>query len=332
MSTRRHSTLLAIALIAVVAAPPAEAYLHLTLDVAGESARLRWDAAPVRWFATDRGSSGLSASAFQTAVARAFATWEDVPTASVAFQFVGFTSAEPFDDDGLSVLGFQDEPELDRVLGSTSFIVDTFTGEIVESDVFFNSAFQWSTTGDAASFDLQSVALHEVGHFVGLGHSALGETEVRPEGGRRVLASGAVMFPIAFGRGNTADRELQPDDIAGVSDLYPAGEFRAQTGVARGRVLRGGRGVTGAHVVAFNPRTGALIGGFALAAEGGFQIAGLTPGPHVIRVEPLDDADVDSFLSRGALDLDFQVTFHDRLFVAPAGGVGDHFDVTVRPK
>ena len=87
------------------------------------------------------------------------------------------------------------------MLGATSFVVDTLTGEIVESDVFFNSIFTWSTAaaGDASRFDLQSVATHEIGHFVGLGHSAIGETEIRPDGGRRVLASGAVMFPDLVG-------------------------------------------------------------------------------------------------------------------------------------
>ena len=176
------------------------------------------------------------------------------------------------------------------------------------------------------------MALHEIGHLLGLGHSGLGETEVRPEGGRRVFASGAVMFPISLGRGSTQDRELQPDDIAGVSDLYPDGEFRARTGAVRGRVRRNGRGVAGAHVVAFNPAIGALIAGFSLGADGEFQIAGLAPGAHVVRVEPLDDADIDSFFSIEEVDADFQVTYHPRLFVAPAGGVGDRFDITVRPK
>jgi hypothetical protein len=319
------------ALLAVALMDTAHGYLHFS---AGNGGVLKWDDRPVRWFATDRGVPGVAASEFQATLQRAFATWEAVPTASIAFQFVGFTSAQPFEDDSLTVLGFQPEPDLERVLGATGFVIDIVTGEIIEADVFFNSAFPWSTTagGDESRIDLESVAAHEIGHLLGLGHSGLGETELRPEGGRRVFASGAVMFPISLGRGSTQDRELQSDDIAGVSDLYPDGEFRATTGAVRGRVLRNGRGVAGAHVVAFNPATGALIAGFSLGADGEFQIAGLTPGAHVVRVEPLDDADIDSFFSIEAVDADFQVTYHPRLFVAPAGGVGDRFDVTVRPK
>jgi Matrixin len=315
-------------------AQPAQAYLHLTFSVGSTPTPLKWSASRVRWFATDSGVPGVTASQFQTEVASAFATWEAVPTASIAFQFIGFTSAIPFEDDGISVFGFDAEPELDRVLGATTFVVDTQTGAIVESDVFFNSIFTWSTVaaGEPGRFDVQSVAVHEIGHFVGLGHSALGETEIRPEGGRRVLASGAVMFPISLGRGVTKDRTLQPDDIAGVSDLYPDGGFRDTTGAVTGRVLRNGNGVTGAHIVAFDPKSGTLVGGFSIGQGGAFQIAGLAPGAHVIRVEPLDDADVDSFFSALGIDVDFQVTFHPRLIVAPEGGASDQFDVAVRPK
>ena len=331
-----RAALLACLVVATVS-QEAQAYLHFTTSVRGETRVLRWQRTPVRWFAADRAAAGVSASDFQATMARAFATWEAVPTASIAFQFGGLTGAEPFDDDGASVLGFQSHPEMERVLGATGFLIDTITGEIVESDIFFNSAFLWSTAaqGDATRFDLESVAVHEIGHFVGLGHSAIGETEMRPapEGGRRVLGSAAVMFPIALGRGITRDRELQPDDVAGVSDLYPEGGFRGATGVASGRVTRNGAGVLGAHVVAFNPATGALVSGFTLNNEGEFQIAGLAPGPHVIRVEPLDDADLDSFFSRpAAIDVGFLVTFHDRLFVAPSGGAGERFTVAVRPK
>ena len=323
-------------LLAIVSltAQPAQAYLHLTSSAGTTQTPLKWNQSRVRWFATDRSVNGVAASQFQTAVAAGFATWEAVPTASISFQFVGFTSAAPFEDDGISTFGFDAEPDLDRVLGATSFLVDTLTGEIVESDVFFNSIFAWSTAanGDATRFDLQSVATHEIGHFLGLGHSAIGETEIRPDGGRRVLASGAVMFPISLGRGVISDRTLQPDDIAGVSDLYPDGGFKDTTGAISGRVVRNGREVIGAHVVAFNPKTGTLIGGFSLGEGGTFQIAGLTPGAHVIRVEPLDDADIDSFFSPSGIDVDFQVTLLPQLIVAPKGGASDRFDVSVRSK
>jgi hypothetical protein len=325
-----------VALLAVAfLAQDAHAYLHFTATLGSQSRALKWQRTPVRWFATNRAAGGVPAADFQAAMARAFSTWEAVPTASIAFQFVGFTGAEPFDEDGISVLGFQSHPDMDRVLGATGFLIDTVTGEIVESDIFFNSAFTWSTApqGDAARFDLESVATHEIGHFIGLGHSAIGETEMRPDGSRRVLGSGAVMFPIALGRGIIEDRTLQPDDVAGVSDLYPAPGFRENSGTATGRVTRNGTGLVGAHVVAFNPGTGALVAGFTLNNDGEFQIAGLTPGPHILRVEPLDDTDVDSFFSRpSAIDVGFAVTFYDRAYVAPKGGAGARATVAVRPR
>jgi hypothetical protein len=327
---------LAVALAIVLAASsPALAYLKFSArTLSGNIVTLKWSATPVRWFVTERAAPGVTSSEFQAAMARAFATWEAVPSATISFQFGGFTGAEPFEDDNQTVLGFQDQPELERVLGATGFVIDVLTGEIVESDIFFNTTFDWSTAsaGSAGRFDLESTAVHEIGHLLGLGHSALGETEMVPTGGRRVLASSAVMFPISLGRGNTADRELQPDDIAGVSDLYPAENHRARTGAARGRVTKNGQPVFGAHVVAFNPETGELIGGFSVNENGEFEITGLTPGPQVIRVEPLDDADIESFFDEDQVDIDFRVAFHDRLFVAPRGGVGERFDVPVRPK
>lgn len=311
---------------------PALAYSHF--GTGAGNARVHWGDTRVQWLTTDRGVPGITSSVFQTTLARAFAVWQDVPTASIEFAFTGLTTAEPFDEDGLSVIGFQARPEMERVLGATTFLYDEETGELIEADIFFNSAFEWSTAvgGDLERFDLESVAVHEIGHFLGLGHSAIGETEIRPEGGRRVLGSGAVMFPISLGRGSVVDRVLQPDDIAGVSDLYPDAGFEDATGGVHGRVRRGTAPARGAHVIVFNPRTGELIGGFALGDDGEFQILGLAPGPYVVRVEPLDDADIDSFFTLEGVDIDFLVTYYPRLVVAPSGGVGNRFDVSVRPK
>ena len=68
---------------------------------AGSTTPIKWNTPRVRWFANDSSVPGVSASQFQAEVAQAFSAWEGVPDASVAFQFVGFTSAAPFEDDGL---------------------------------------------------------------------------------------------------------------------------------------------------------------------------------------------------------------------------------------
>ena len=322
-----------IVAMAVAPAQPAFAYLKFGVNVAGKQVTLKWSQTPVRYFVHDGGVPGVTANDFQAAVGRAFSTWEAVPTASISYQFAGFTSSLPLEDDGRSTLGFLAKPDLDRVLASTSFLVDDATGALVESDIFFNSAFPWSVApaGEAGKFDLESIALHEIGHLSGLSHSAMGETELRPEGGRRVIAAEAVMFPIAFPAGNISDRVLRADDIAGISDVYPDGDFAATTGSISGRVTKDGQGLYGAHVVAFDPASGRLVANFTLNDQGQFAIAGLLPGPHIVRVEPVDDADLDSFFDTSArtVDLDFRVSFLDRLVVVPRGGDSGAIEVKV---
>jgi Carboxypeptidase regulatory-like domain/Matrixin len=316
------ATLLAIFL--TVPAVPAFAYLKFGTRVNGRQVTLKWMQTPVRYFVSSRSAiPGVSVDDFQAAVGRAFAQWQAVPTSAIAYQFAGLTAGLPGEEDGLSTLGFRNRPELDRVLASTNFLVDISSGALLESDIFFNSSFSWSTApaGELGRFDLESIALHEIGHLSGLGHSALGETELREGGGRRVLGAEAVMFPIAFGSGTIAGRTLKADDIAGISDLYPDGNFTASTGSISGTVTKDGRPIFGAHIVAFDPATGSMVATFSLNAQGQFSINGLSPGPHVVRVEPLDDAEIDSFFDASlAVDVDFKVAFLDRLVVVAGGG------------
>lgn len=76
-------------------------------------------------------------------------------------------------------------------------------GNVDEYNMIFNGIHAWSTTGAAGSYDLQSVALHEAGHALGLAHTGV---------------SGAVMLP-SIGAG-VVKRTPAPDDLAGYRELY----------------------------------------------------------------------------------------------------------------
>jgi hypothetical protein len=221
---------------------------------------------------------------------------------------------------------------LDTTLGATKFNVDDVTGAILDADIFLNSSFSWSVSGQPSRFDVESIALHEIGHLLGLGHSALGETELTGGSRRRVLAKRAVMFPIAFPSGTTRDRSLNPDDIAGISDAYLA-EDDSPLGSISGRVLLSGRGIFGAHVTVLNTRTGDLVGSFTLDQDGQFVVGGLKPGTYALRAEPIDDADLESFFDAATgVEVNFSPAFAPALAVVPEGGTSTRIDIAVMPK
>jgi hypothetical protein len=332
----RRAAVHVIACAALIAggAVTTSAYLKLGFFTPTGIVGLRWTR-PVEYFVTNRDADGVTAAQLQVAIRRAFTTWASVPRVDITHSFTGFTGAEPFEADGINVIGFRSRPELERTLGATVFEYDDVTGQILESDIFFNTAFNWSvaTGGQSGRFDLESVGVHEVGHLLGMGHSALGETEVRAEGGRRILGKRAVMFPIAYPAGNIEDRTLEADDRAGFVDIYGGGAAAAQTGTISGRVTLGAAGIFGAHVTALHTGTGDLVSTFSLNANGDFTIAGLAPGLYVVRAEPLDDADIDSFFDDdGTVSANFRAAFFSKLVSVPRGGAGPSIHIAVSAK
>jgi len=89
--------------------------------------------------------------------------------------------------------------------GSTTLAVAWSGTSTDESDVAFNTKFNWTIDGAGTPYDIQTVALHEFGHVAGLGHS----TE-----------SDSVMLPNYGG----VDRDLGDDDIAGLQFIYDGGD------------------------------------------------------------------------------------------------------------
>jgi hypothetical protein len=89
--------------------------------------------------------------------------------------------------------------------------------------------------------------------------------------------------------------------------------------------------VLGAHVVAFNPESGVVIGNFTLNTAGDFVIARLPPGTYILRAEPIDDAEPDSFFPQ-PIEIDFRVTYAQRMVVAPQGGSSAPIEIKVQAK
>ena len=115
-------------------------------------------------------------------------------------------------------------------------------GATAAGDLHFDEDEPWHTGLGAPSggeIDLYSVALHELGHSIGLGHSA---------------DTNAVMYPFYW---YNAPRALGSDDIAGAQDLYGGNDSGSPTpepsaavlalaclaslGAMRLRLFRGGR-------------------------------------------------------------------------------------------
>jgi hypothetical protein len=196
-----------------------------------------------------------------------------------------------------------------------------------------SSSTRRSTGRWPGRFDVESVALHETGHFLGLGHSLLGETELQANGRRSVLAKRAVMFPISYGSGIILDRTLHDDDRAGLIDVYSNTGSNRALGSISGRVTLNGSGVFGAHVTAFHTGTGAMVGSYALSDDGTFVISSLEPGTYVVRAEPLDDADIDMIFSSGTnVNIDFRPAFFSQLVPVPAGGASESIEIRVQGK
>lgn len=311
------------------------AYLKLGTEIGDRLVTIRWTRQPIRYFITNRAVAGVTENDLRTAVSRAFATWGRAPGVTVESQFAGFVGSEPFAEDGASVIGFRARADLDTTLGATTFTIDATTGDVIESDIFLNTAFTWSVApgGTSGRFDVESIMLHEIGHLLGLGHSALGETETAGGERRQVIAKGAVMFPIAYPPGTTQDRALQPDDEAGIGELYGGSSFTRDLGSIGGRVTKNGTGIFGAHVTAFNPQRGMTIGSFSLDDDGAFVLSGLEAGVYIVRAEPLDDADTDSFFEDdGQVDAGFLPTYFEKLVIVPNGGTSPRIDIRVRSR
>jgi hypothetical protein len=118
--------------------------------------------------------SGLTTTQMQGAVSAAAETW-DAATNQNLFSDGGAVSTTAVQGkyDKQNVISFLKYNPGCTALASagTWYRLTKVNGfyPIVESDIAFNSNYRWTTTGASGAYDFQSVALHEMGHTIGLG-------------------------------------------------------------------------------------------------------------------------------------------------------------------
>jgi Matrixin len=209
-------------------------------------------------------------------------TWNGVATSDIRLRFGGFEifgatlQSTPgidvvFDDDMPPGILAQTKPSMPADLGDLTkgpgFVPILRSKLQLRSDLTVNQQASYSE-----SFFLTMV--HEFGHTLGLQHSMVSAT-----------------MSTSRTRATTKSRPLAPDDIAGISLLYPAATLAATTGSITGHVRLNGNGVNMASVVAL-ALNGTAIGTLA-NPDGSYRIDGIPPGDYYVYTQPLPPAQQD---------------------------------------
>ena len=336
---RRLSFGVALAGCSLAAVVPASGGAYLfgrygpVLDRAETATRWNASAWPVRFRLLEnanleRQDVFADSAVWREFVAAALGQWNAVPTAEAVVELEPESAAQDSAvfGDGINTIGFSSAFEEDGILAAGFASWDrSDEGEIRSCDVELNPEYAQRGTAAERLDRLVGLVLHEVGHCLGLRH-----TVVMPAPFYAALSevdlTGFYPDPtMSYGRDGPF---LMPDDMVGVSLLYPAPGFRAATASFSGTIAyEDGAAARHAYVQAVEiSEEGARAGPGAFAdGEGRFLLEGVRPGPVMLWVHPMLVLSAHHFPGDWALSFQDQWIWAD----ARAGSTGELPEIRV---
>ena len=171
---------------------------------------VKWKTLPVSYVINPTNSQGLTEGFVTSAISTSAETW-DAATSSELFN--GAYSVDYAAQYGVqnyqNAIDFGDYPD-NNVIAVTSIWYTPVGRRLVEFDMLFNTRFAWGdATIDNFTMDLQNIAVHELGHGVGLDDIYT------------TTCSAVTMYGYSS-YGETSKRTLEQPDITGLQKMYGA--------------------------------------------------------------------------------------------------------------